>query len=366
MRRWLQWLKRRWLLLVVIAGFVALVVLQFDSLVDLLDTMLRGRLEWLALAILLQAAYNVNYALLLKLGFATVEVMRGVFDLLPVWFASIFLKAIVPSGGVSSLAVFIDDACRHGQSAARAAEGALLVLVADLVTMVPIIAIALVYLALQGELAAYQWLASLFFVIFVAGLSLLLLLGRWQPNRLRGLLEGAQRWLNGLAQRFRRSAIVAPAWAERTACEFISAACAISGNPRRLGYTLAAGLSVHVVNVACLYAVSVAYRAPLGLGALLAGFSMDVVFSVITFIPHGIGIVEGVMALVFTSLGVSLEQALAITFVFRGLNVWLPLLIGFFFLQRVRALGGGAPPEAGACERQPQAEPEPAHPEERR
>ncbi len=353
MPRWLQWLRRRWLLLVVIGGFLALVIIQFRALVALFRTFVQGQLQWLAAAVVLQAVYHVMYAVLLKFGFATVEVMRGVFDLLPVWFASIFLKAIVPSGGVSSLAVFIDDACRSGQSAARAAEGSLLVLVADLVTMILFIAFGLGYLASQGALQAYEWIASLFFVAFVAGLALLLFLGRWQPVRLQGLLKGAQNGLNALATRLRRPPFVAADWADRTACEFTSAACDISGHSVRLGLTLAAALTVHLVNVACLFTVSMAYRQPLSLGALVAGFSMDVVFSVITFIPHGIGIVEGVMTLVFESLGVPLDRSLVITLVFRGLNVWLPLLIGFFFLQRVRAFGGGGPAESEACPRPP-------------
>jgi uncharacterized membrane protein YbhN (UPF0104 family) len=355
MRRWLDLLRRRWLLLVVIGGFIALIVLNLGSIVELIQIMLQGEAQWLAAAIVLQAAYHVTYAGLLKYGFLTVEVVRGVFDLLPVWFASIFLKAIVPSGGVSSLAVFIDDACRAGQSAARAAEGSLLVLVAHLATMIPLIAIGLGYLAFRGVLQAYQWIASLFFVIFVAGLSALLLLGRWRPAELRGILLGAQRSINGLAARLRRSPVLAPNWSEQTACEFISAACDISRHPRELGITLAIALAVHLINVTCLFAVSLAYREPLGIGPLLASFSMDIVFSVITFIPHGIGIAEGVMTLVLDSVGVPVGTALVITLVFRGLNVWLPLVLGFFFLQRVRALGGGPPPESQVCERPPSA-----------
>lgn len=350
MSRTVEWLKRRWLLLVVIAGFAVLVITQFGSLRILFSTLLQGQPQWLAAAVLLQVVYYLVYAVLYKFAFLTVDVASRVLEIVPVLFASIFLKAIVPSGGVSAMAVFIDDACRRGQSGARVAEGALLVLVADLATMTILIAYGLIYLASRGALAAYEWLAALFFVVFVAGLSLFLLLGRWQPARLSTLLGAAQRGLNQLAVRLRRPPFVAEDWAERTACDFVGAACDISGHSVRLGYTLTTALAVHLINVACLYTVSLAYRQPLSLGALVAGFSMDVVFSVITFIPHGIGIVEGVMALVFVSLGVPIDRAIVITLVFRGLNVWLPLLIGFLFLQRVRSFGGG-PPAGGAGER---------------
>ena len=45
------------------------------------------------------------------------------------------------------------------------------------------------------------------------------------------------------------------------------------------------------------------------------------------------------MALVYTSLGVPGATAVLAALTFRGLTFWLPLLIGFFLLQRVRSFG---------------------------
>jgi phosphatidylglycerol lysyltransferase len=45
------------------------------------------------------------------------------------------------------------------------------------------------------------------------------------------------------------------------------------------------------------------------------------------------------MALVFTSLGVPVERAAVIALAFRGLTFWLPLLIGFILIQRMRIFG---------------------------
>ena len=136
-RRLLHWLRRRWLLLLVLAGFGLLVALRFDDIVALTRTLIGGRVEWVLTAVLLQVAYYSLYAFLYQLAFATVEVEGRASHLLPVLFASLFLKVVVPSGGLSAVAVFVDDAARREQSAARAAEGALLVLVADQDTMVP-------------------------------------------------------------------------------------------------------------------------------------------------------------------------------------------------------------------------------------
>lgn len=340
-RRLLAWARRRWLLLLVLAAFAVFVILQFQVIVELGRTLLAGALQWIAVAILLQVVYYVVYAVLYKAAFETVEVESHVLDIIPVLLASIFLKLLVPSGGVSAVAVFVDDAARRGQSGARAAEGALLVLVADLATMLPLIAFGLIFLATQGALQLYQVLVAILFVIFTVALSGVLLLGRLQPDRLRDVLERAQRTINNIAARFHRPPLLEANWAEINAAECIGAACNIAAHPRPLNKTLLVAFAVHLINAASLYAVALAYLPPLAVGAIVAAFSVDIVFSVINLIPHGIGIVEGVMALTFISVGVPVAEAVVIALAFRGLNLWLPLLLGSFLLPRVRSFGGG-------------------------
>jgi len=342
MRHLVSWLQRRWLWLVIIIGFGALVITQFNNIKRLSTTLVQGQPQWLAAAVLLQILFYLVYSVQYKLGFETVGVESKVSELLPVLFASIFLKAVVPSGGISALAVFIDDAARRGQSPARAAEGALLVLVADLATMVPLIIYGLAYLAAQRILQGYQAIASALYILFISALTGFLLLGRYQPHRLRQIFEWAQDRINWLASLVKRPPLLRPDWAIGQAAEYCGAACDIADHPRPLIRTLGIAFGAHLINLTSLFAVSLAYLHPLTLGELLAAFSMDIVFSVINIIPHGLGVAEGVMALVLISLGVAATDAVTITIIFRGLNVWLPLLIGFFFLRRVRSLGGGA------------------------
>ncbi len=338
-RLW-AFIRRRLLLWIVLIGFTILVITQFTTLRMLAATLVRGQFQWLIAAALLQVVYYLVYSFQYKLGFATVEVQSRVVELVPVLFASIFLKAVVPSGGVAGLAVFVDDATRRGQSAARAAEGALLVLVADLTTMVPLIAYGIYYLSIGGVLEAYQWIASTLFVLFVGALAGFLVLGKFQPARLHRLFQWAQDRINYIATSvFKRPPLLPPEWAIGQATEYCGAACDIAEHPVPLARTLGIAFAAHVVNVASLYSVSIAYRAPLPIGAMVAAFAMDIVFSVINIIPHGLGVAEGIIALVLVSLGVPSTSALAIAIVFRGLNVWLPLAIGFFFINRVPSLG---------------------------
>jgi phosphatidylglycerol lysyltransferase len=71
----------------------------------------------------------------------------------------------------------------------------------------------------------------------------------------------------------------------------------------------------------------------------VAGFAVGLLFMVVTPIPMGIGVVEGVMPLVYISLGVPGEAATVVTLAFRGLTFWLPFFIGFLLLRRVKTFG---------------------------
>jgi uncharacterized membrane protein YbhN (UPF0104 family) len=66
-------------------------------------------------------------------------------------------------------------------------------------------------------------------------------------------------------------------------------------------------------------------------------------FWMVSITPQGIGMVEGAMVLVCTSLGVPAAEATAITLAFRGLSLWLPLLVGFFLLRRLRTFRSDVP-----------------------
>lgn len=90
-----------------------------------------------------------------------------------------------------------------------------------------------------------------------------------------------------------------------------------------------------MINLAGLFMFFLAYQQPVRLGTLIAGFGMGIIFFVITVVPQGVGDVEGIMSLVFTSLGISKTNAVVIVLSFRGVNFWIPLLIGLLFLRRV-------------------------------
>jgi uncharacterized protein (TIRG00374 family) len=331
--------KRRWILWLLIAAFLVVVVTRFNEIQELLETLAQGQWEWVLAAALLQGMYYVAYAAVYQSAFYTVEVDSRVSELVPVLLSSIFVNVVAPSGGASAAALFIDDAARRGQSAAKAAAGTLLVLMADFTAFTMVLSMGLAYLFVRHELQIYEVIGALAFVVMTSGLVGMLLLVVWQPERLRRLLGWLRLRVNQVVGWLRRPVLLEDDWADKNAAEFAQASFAITNYPRRLGRTLAIALGAHLVDLASLYTLFLAFHQPIGLGPLIAGFAVGILFLVVSPIPMGIGVVEGVMSLVYISLGIPGEAAAVITLAFRGLTFWLPFAIGFLLLRRVKAFG---------------------------
>ena len=340
-------MARRWLLWLLVLAFVWALITRFTQLEHLIDTLRRGQWPWVVAAAVLQALFYSTAAVLYYLCFQTVGVAGSVTEMLTVLLASLFVNTVAPSGGLAGSALFVDDAARRGQSAARAAAGALLARVADTAGFTVLLLAGMLYLFLRGDLRAYQVTGAILLLLITAGLGALLVLGVSRPDALRRTLDGMARRTNRLARWLRRPAPLATDWAETHAAEFSQAGVAIASRPGMLARTLAVALAVHVVDLASLFALFLAFHQPVGFGLLVAGYVMGILFWKMSIVPEGVGVVEGVMILVYTSVGVPAARATVISLAFRGLTYWFPMVMGFLLLRRLRLFSGAETPLAG-------------------
>ena len=87
---------------------------------------------------------------------------------------------------------------------------------------------------------------------------------------------------------------------------------------------------------------------PLSPGLVMVGFGVGLFFSLVSFVPGGLGIMEGSMTAVFVSLGVPLQKAVVAVLIFRLSYHVIPLFVSVFLFhsvfraaQRSIALPGG-------------------------
>lgn len=333
-------MKRRWIFWVLVVLFVWVVISRLSEIKKLAETLVGGQWQWVAVAALLQVLYYITYTGLYQSAFQAVGVKSRLGELLPVTFASIFMNVAAPSGGASAVALFADDAARRGQSAARATVGTLLVLVADFSAFLVLLVAGMVYLFTHHTLKFYESIASLILLVMIGGLTAFLLLGLWRPQWLRRLLAWVRKLANRIARLIRRPDFLDETWVEYNAAEFTEAAMAIAARPAHLVQTVAIAFVAHLIDLSSLFVLFLAFHQKVHFGVLVAGYAMGILFWIVSITPQGIGVVEGMLTLVFASLGVPVERATVIALAFRGLTFWLPLGIGFILLRRVKTFGG--------------------------
>ncbi len=337
-------MKRHWLLWLLTIAFFWTAVTRLTEIEALIGTLSRGRWEWVLVAAVLQMAYYAAFAALYQSAFHVVGVESRIGQLFPVVLAAVFVTAVAPSGGASAAALLINDAARRRQSTARAAAGFLLARVANFSTFILVLIAGLIYLFSQRTLQTYQIAGAALLVGLTIVQGGLLALGLRHPAWLHRSLGRVQRGLNGVSCRLGRSVRLPDGWAGRVTVELRGAAVAIAAHPWHLARLLAVSLAVQFVDLACLCALFRAFRQPVGPGALVAGYAIGILFWIVSITPQGIGAVEGVMALTYTSLHIPAEKAIAVALMFRGLTLWLPLAVGFFALRRLEPF---SPPERG-------------------
>lgn len=69
-------------------------------------------------------------------------------------------------------------------------------------------------------------------------------------------------------------------------------------------------------------------------GLAVVAFAFGRLFGLASFIPGGVGAFEGAMVLIFNSLGLSLESALAVMLVYRFFSYWLYFPLGLIFYRQ--------------------------------
>lgn len=338
MRTW-----RYYLILLLLAAFIWFIFRNLGEVERVFQVFSGGVWQWLLVAILLQALYYIAYTRMYQSALYTVEVSSRFIGTLNILLSSIFVNVVTHAVGSAGTVLLVDDASRRGQSSARAAAGALLAIIVNFLAFALILVTALIYLFRSHELQTYEVLGSGILLIMIIGLCTLLLIGLVKPASMQVILSRIQSWLARIMDLLKRSSPLPPSWAETNARELSEAKEIIQAHPGRLITTFAIALIAHILDIACIYALFLAFYKPVGLWLVLAGYAIGMLFWIVSITPQGIGVVEGVMTLAYTSLGIPVTIATTIALAFRGLTFWLPLGLGFLLLRRSKAFGLSGP-----------------------
>lgn len=331
-------MSKRWILVLLTLLFLWFVISRFTELQQLRDTLAQGQALWILAAFFAQALYFLVFSSSFQSAFAALGISTRTREILPLTLGSLFVNLVVPAGGVGGAALFAEDLSRRGKSAAGAAAGVLLQLIADFLAFTVLLVPGLVYLFFEHDLQIYEIIAAILLLAMTIELTVFLVIGMWHADWLARLFAWSQRTANWMFGHLRRSLALADDWAQKNSREFSQAAAAGARHPWLLAKTVALALLAHIVDLITLFLLFMAFNQPISIGVLVAGYAIGVLFWIVSITPQGIGIVEGMMALTFTSLGMPGAVATTVSLAYRGLTFWLPMALGFIAVQRLRTI----------------------------
>lgn len=327
--------QRRFLLVIVILCFAWVVLRHIGEIETLGQTLRGGQWSWVLATLALQLIVTIGRTFLYFISLQFLGVRHRFRYLLVLILGVNFVNAMAPSGGISGIALFIDDAKRNGKSVIKTAVATLLATVSDFSAFCLFLLGGLIVLVRQHELLTYEWVTGLIMFLYAGGMVALLLLGLKAPGWLDRQLGRLQRAVNHLGRWLRRPHLLPDNWAHAHANEVAQSSHLMATRPRLLLVTISIALINHLLNLLSLYTIFRAFRLPTTAGLIVAGYAMTTLFTIVSPTPSGMGVVEGIVPLVYSSMGLASGEATLITLVFRGITFWLPLLIGFFLLRRL-------------------------------
>ena len=321
-----------WLFVALAAWFLAH---RFGQIQTATNTLLAGSLLWIIVAAILQAIYYYCLTMLSILSFKIVGIKRTVSGLLPLILGSLVINVLAPSGGAAGAGLFMQDASARKESVAKTGSAALLALLGTYFSFIPILAAGVIFLISQHEIRVYQIAGSLVLILLIGAIYLAFRLATQRKSVLRHLFHGVDRVASAINWTLRRTKpILKKGWIDEVMAELAEAGEAVHSRPKLVQKALQFGLLGYLINILSLAAIFLAFHQQLNVGIIIAGYAISFLFWIVAPAPQGIGIEEAIMSLVLGSLGLPAAQSIAIAVAFRGVNFWLPMLVGIVLYAR--------------------------------
>jgi uncharacterized protein (TIRG00374 family) len=331
--------KGRLLFWVLILLAIVIVSIKFADLRVLYLNILKSDPIFIFLALVAQLFYFIIFTVTYRVAFNLVDIKYSFKKLFPLTFVYIFVNVVAPTGGASGSALFATEASHRKESPIRALAGVLLANLGQFITFCVVLSFGALYLYSMNSLRLYQILASFLFALLTGLLLLIFFLGIKKPTSLNIGLHWVIKRLNTICKFLKLKKRFNTDWVNDGVKEFSVVTKTAITRKKQLRTLFYYYFLIHLINIISLYFVFLAFDQHILFRALVAGFVMGIVFQIIGITPYGIGLTESVMALTFSSLGIPTSRAILITLTYRGITFWLPFLIGFVLLRKIRIFG---------------------------
>lgn len=319
---------RKFIIILVIFLGAGFVYLSFGEIETILQTLEKGNIWFVLLAILIQCCWFLVSGLTYLSLYRVLGVDGSLYRFSLMSAAATFINTIAPSAGMGGMAVFISSATRNNQSSGKATVASMLYVFLDYIAFLVVLTLGLIVLFRRNDLHPTEITASVVMVVIATALGVLLYLGSKSAELLGNALAWMARLINRIVRPFIHREYLSEARAYEFANEMATDLKSLPGQLRSLIKPMGFAFMNKALLMGVLVASFLAFKVPFSAGTIIGGFTISYLFLIVSPTPSGIGIVEGIMPLALSSLRVEWSQAVIITLAYRGITFWFPLGIG--------------------------------------
>lgn len=255
------------------------------------------------------------------------------WEMLKITFVANTVNYLVSTGGLSGFALRFYFFLRLGISSGTAVIISLVQTFITNVILLLFVVIGFAYLLTSHDLRGYALGTTatlLFFFILAAAVAILLLFHRGLRRRTLFIMAEVAEWFLRRFLPHRKPARISIWRFQRNlnrGIEFL-----LARKRRMIGPTLWI-VADWIFTLLILYGAFVTVRYPIPITFVVVGFAVGIILSLVSFVPGGLGVMEGSMAAIFASLSVPFETAVVAVLIFRFAYYVFPTILSVFFFR---------------------------------
>jgi uncharacterized protein (TIRG00374 family) len=319
---------RKFLMLIVIVLGISLIAFRFSEIQKIIETLQNADPLFFVLAIGLQFAWFIGLAATFRSLYRIMGIDESLRHLAGVAVSANFINVIAPTGGIGGMALFVDDAEKRGHPHGRVLAVSALYVFLDYISFLIVLAAGIVVLLRRNIINSGEITASIILIILVIFFGWLILKGIRSPEGFGRVLGNIFKGTNSILRPILHRDYLHEEQAHLFASEVADGLAVLQTEHKGLIRPMFFLIVNRLLQIGILALCFMSFNVPFTLGTLVAGYAMGYLFLIVSPTPSGIGIVEGGLPIVLTSLHVPFEQGLIVTLTYRAVTFWIPLGLG--------------------------------------
>jgi phosphatidylglycerol lysyltransferase len=280
------------------------------------NVLLASRWQYVLAGIFVTLVYIGLQGLMYKMAFASLKSRIPLSVTILLFLKRNFISIFMPAGGIASLAFFTGDLEKRGITKSRVHFASSVYAFIGILSVILVAIPVLIYAAAEGFSGSSEWIAIAATLILIASLIAVY----------RSIVK--KKRLFRLIIRFFPSSEV-----------FLEDLAGHRIDTKHLIYTILVSVIIDLTGILHLYIAMKALGYQASVYVAMLGYITGVLSLMVSPFMRGLGAVEVSLSFILIRLGYSNVESIAITFLYRFFEFWLPLLAGALsFLLKINKL----------------------------